>query len=441
MISIKITNAYVLTMDDSRSIIEKACVCVENGVISYIGNEEAVAHLEAETIIDAQGNLLMPGIINAHTHVAMNLYKGFADDLHLKEWLEEHIFPVEAQFCTYTNVKIGARLGIMEMIASGTTCFADMYYHIPAIAEVCEELHIRALLGQAIIDFKAPDFHTPQEAIAATKNLIEQYKNHALIRVIPAPHSPYTCSKELLRKSRELALEYNIPLHIHIAETSAEYATSLELHKKTPVQYLHSFDFFAGKTIAAHCVYVSEEDTAILSQASVHVVHNPQSNMKLVSGIAPVQHFIEAGVNVALGTDGAVSNNALDMFQEMKIAALLQKLNQSNATVLPAEELVYMCTRGAAKALDLDNEIGSIEVGKKADIIMININQPHLMPLYSIYSHIVYAMQGHDVDTVIIDGTIVYLHKQFTLLNPIDAMIDAQIVANSIYDWQQTRKR
>jgi len=441
MISIKITNAYILTMNETFQIIEHGCICIENDIITYIGDESAVSHLEADTVIDAQGNLVMPGLINGHTHAAMSIYKGMADDMPLKEWLEHHIFPTESEFCTKENVETGARLGIMEMIMSGTTCFADMYYFTPTIAEVCKQMGIRALLGQAVLDFKAPDFDTPVQAIEATQELIIKYANHSLVKIIPAPHSPYTCSAEILQQCRKLANEYTIPLHIHVSETIAEYNTSLATHNLTPVQYLNSLGMFDGKTIAAHCVYISDEDRYILAEKRVHVVNNPQSNMKLVSGISPVPLLLQADIPVCLGTDSSVSNNSLDMFQEMKVAALIHKLNQSDASVLPARDIVYMCTRGAAKVLGIDHKVGSIEVGKQADIILVNINQPHLVPLYSIYSHIVYAMQGHDVDTVIINGAIVYLQKQFQLVDPIETMIDAQMIANAIMQRKSEREQ
>lgn len=441
MISIKITNAYIVTMNDSFSIIENGCICVENDIITYIGDEAAVSHLEAQTVIDAQGNLLMPGLINGHTHAAMSIYKGMADDMPLQEWLEHHIFPTESEFCTQQNVEIGTRLGIMEMIMSGTTCFSDMYYFTPTIAEVCKSMGMRAILGQAILDFKAPDFDTPMQAIEATKNFVETHKNNPLVQIIPAPHSPYTCNAEVLQACRKLANDFDVPLHIHVSETIAEYNTSLAAHNLTPVQYLHSLGMFNGKTIAAHCVYISDEDRQILAQQKVHVVNNPQSNMKLVSGISPVPLLLQANIPVCLGTDSSVSNNSLDMFQEMKVAALIHKLNHSDASVLPAKDLVYMCTRGAAKVLGIEHITGSLEVGKKADILLVNINQPHLVPLYSVYSHIVYAMQGHDVDTVIINGTIVYLQKQFQLIDSIETMIDAQIIANAILERKIEREK
>lgn len=433
-ISIKITNAYILTIDENFTVIENGCICIENDIITYIGPIEAVEELEAETIIDAQGNLVMPGLINGHTHAAMSIYKGMADDLPLHEWLEEHIFPTESKFCTAENVAVGTRLAIMEMIMSGTTCFADMYYFTDTIASICKEMGMRAILGQAILDFKAPDFDTPQQAISHTKEMIQKYEHDELVHVIPAPHSAYTCSADVLQSCRNLANEFNIPIHIHVSETIAEYNTSLATHNQTPVQFLDDLGILKGKTIAAHCVYISDEDRNILSRNKVSVINNPQSNLKLVSGVSPVPLLLESNINVSIGTDSSVSNNSLDMFQEIKVAALIHKLNNSDATVLPARDLVYMITRGAAKNLGIDNITGSLEVGKKADLLIVNINQPHLMPLYNMYSQIVYAMQGHDVDTVIINGKCMYLQKQFIDIDIIDTMVDAQIIANSIID-------
>jgi len=433
-VDIKIENALIVTVNNDNQIIYDGCVCIQNGIICAIGTAEECENFNADTVIDAQGNLVMPGLINAHTHAGMHIYRGMADDLPLQKWLEEFIFPTEAKFCTKENVAIGTRLAILEMIKNGTTCFADMYYFEDVVAEVCDEMHMRAVLGQAIIDFPAPDFKTPQETLSHLDSVIEKYKTHPRVSVIPAPHSPYTCHTETLQAARELANKHNVHMHIHLSETELEYNDSINDHDKTPTEYLEDIGALNGKTIAAHCVYISEHDREIILQKNVGVVNNPQSNLKLVSGISPVPLMKELNINIGLGTDSAVSNNSLDMFQEMKVASLIHKLNNGNPTVLPAEEIIRMATIEGAKVLGIDNQVGSLEVGKQADIIIINLNQPHLVPLYNPYSQIVYAIQGNDVDTVFIDGTIVYQNKTFMVGDTLDIMCDAQIVANQVKD-------
>lgn len=433
-IDLKIEHAFIVTVNQSDDILYDATLCVQNGVIVAIGSYEEYKDISADTIIDAQGNVVMPGLINTHTHVGMSIFRGMADDLPLQTWLNDYIFPTEAQFCTRENVAIGTQLSILEMIQGGTTCFADMYYFEDTVAEICNTMGIRAVLAQAIVDFPAPDFENPHATLESLDTTISLYKNNSRISVIPGPHSPYTCSLKILQQARTLANKHNVPLHIHVSETQHEYTQNLEKYSQTPIEYLAQHNIFSGKTIAAHCVYMSEHDREILSQHAVGVVNNPQSNLKLISGIAPVPLMKEADIPVALGTDSAVSNNSLDMFQEMKTAALIHKLNNANPTVLPAKEIVRMATIDGANVLGIDDKVGSIEIGKQADIIIININQPHLVPLYSIYSHIVYAMNRHDVDTVFVDGVCLYQNKQFTLADPLEIMINAQTIANAIQE-------
>ncbi len=432
LVDLKIENGIIVTVDSDNKIIYDGCICVQNGMICAIGTNEECKDIDAETVIDAQGNLIMPGLINTHTHAGMNIYKGMADDLPLQKWLYDYIFPTEAEFSTKENIITGTELAIFEMLQTGTTCFADMYYFEDSVAEVCDKMHIRAVLGQAIIDFPAPDFQNSNESLAAIEKMIEKYKNHPRIDIIPAPHSMYTCKKETIQKARELANKHNLPIHIHVSETEFEYNESLKNHDKTPTEYLDEIGALDGKTLAAHCVYISEHDREILSKKNVGVANNPQSNLKLVSGIAPVPLMKELNVTVALGTDSVVSNNSLDMFQEMKMAALIHKLNNGNPTVLPAEEVVRMATIDGAKALEIDNLVGSLEVGKQADIIIINLNQPHLTPLYNVYSQIIYAVNGNDVDTVFVDGAMLYQNKQFMVGNVMDTMLNAQIIANQV---------
>ena len=433
-IDLKIEHAYIVTLNKSDEILFDSTICIHNGAIIAIGSYEECSDYNADTIIDAQGNLVMPGLINAHTHAGMSIYRGMADDLPLQTWLNDYIFPTEAEFCTRENVAIGTQLAILEMIQSGTTCFADMYYFEDTVAEICNTMGIRAVLAQAIIDFPAPDYNTPQDTLNFLRKTIPLYKDNSRISIIPGPHSPYTCSPEILQEARTIANTNNTPIHIHVSETHQEYTLCLEKHKKTPIEKLEEQGIFNGKTIAAHCVYVSEHDRDILAKRQVGVINNAQSNLKLVSGVSPVPNMKEAHITVALGTDSAVSNNSLDMFQEMKTAALIHKLNNANPTVLPAKEIVRMATIESARVLGVDKQVGSLEIGKQADIIIININKPHLVPLYDIFSHIVYAMSGHDVDTVFVDGVCLYQNKQFTFADPLEIMINAQTIANTIQE-------
>lgn len=431
-IDIKIEHALVITIDSQDTILYDGAVCIHNGMIVAIGTTEECKEYDAETIIDAQGNILMPGLINAHTHAGMSIFKGMADDLPLQSWLQDKIFPAEANYCTRENMEIATKLSIIEMIQSGTTCFGDMYYFSDVVADVCDRLHMRAVIAQAVIDFSAPDYKTPTDTLEALEKAIPVINKHPRITLIPGPHSPYTCSADIMQKCRALANKHALPLHIHVSETQQEYNTSLETFGKTPVETLHDLGMFSGKTIAAHCVYISEHDREIFTKHAVGVVNNAQSNLKLVSGVAPVHLMKEVGIPVALGTDSVVSNNSLDMFTEMKVAALIHKLNSANAAALPAKEIVRMATIDGARVLGIDQHVGSLEVGKQADMILININQAHLVPLYDVYSHLVYAVKGSDVDTVFIDGTCVYQNKHMLVTDVLECMIAAQTIANTI---------
>lgn len=441
MIDYKIINAYIVTMNSEFSIIENGCVCIENDTIVHICETGESLDIEAETVIDAQGNLLLPGFINAHTHAGMSIFKGYADDLPLKTWLFDYVFPVEAQFLCHENVNIGSSLAILEMIASGTTCFVDMYYFVEETAQLCEKIGMRAILSHPIVDFPVADAKSPEEALQMLETLMQNYENHNLVHIIPAPHSIYTCSAEIFKKARALANKYQTPLNTHLSETMEEYNNCIEQHGKTPIEYLNDLGCFEGKTITAHCVYVSEHDREILATKQVSAVNNMQSNLKLVCGISPVPALLESGVKVCFGTDSAVSNNSLDMYTEIKTAALMHKYNSGNATTLHAQQTVFMTTRGAAECLGIDHLCGSIEIGKKADLQIVNINQIHAVPLYNIYSHIVYALSGGDVDTVFINGKCVYLHKQFQGIDAFEVMVRAQELANEIIEYQLTNRK
>jgi len=429
---ILIKNALIVTIDKDERIFDNGSIIISGNKIVAIGDAGIEQDYSPVKTIDAKGNIVMPGLINSHTHIAMTIFRGMADDMPLQKWLNEFIFPAEAKFLNAKNIKIGAELAIYEMIRFGTTCFADMYYFEDEIARICERIGIRCLLSEGILDFPVPNNPTPQSALDFTERQIEKYKHSQRINFAFGPHSPYTCSEEWLKKGRELANKHNVPYHIHLSETSHEYENCIETKGVTPLQNLDKMGCLDGKTIAAHCVYFSEEDVALMVKKNVSVVNNPQSNLKLVSGVAPVPFMQKAGGNVALGTDGAVSNNSLNMFTEMKVAALIHKLNHHDPTAGNAKDIVKMATINGARALSLEDITGSIEIGKCADIIIIDINQAHAQPLYNVYSQIVYALCGHDVDTVIVDGKILMEKKQYCCGNPDTIIEKVKILAKEI---------
>lgn len=433
-VELKIINCYVVTVDSNNTVFENGCIVVNNGKIVDIGDASIALNYESEQLIDAQGCVVIPGLVNAHNHAAMTIYRGMADDLPLQEWLHEHIFPTEAKFTTKESVRTGTQLAAIEMLKSGTTTFTDMYYFEDEVAKVCKEYGIRGVLSQAIIDFPAPDFPTSAATLQYTEDLMQKYSDDEYVTIIPGPHSPYTCQPETLKKARALANKYDSVLSIHLSETWGEYDNAIKETGNTPVKNLEEMGLLDGKTLAAHCVFVSEDDVKLMLKHNVAAVNNPQSNLKLVSGIAPVPMMKDNGIVVALGTDGVVSNNNLDMFEEMKTAALIHKMNNNNPTALNAQTMLRMATVDGARALGMQDKIGSLEAGKCADMVLININQPHLMPLYNIYSQLVYAVKGHDVDMVIVNGKIVMDNKKVVAADELQVMIDAQIIANQIID-------
>lgn len=387
---------------------------IEKGYLEIAGHEiRQVAEGQApeggyERIIDGTNLVALPGLVNAHTHAAMTLLRGYADDMPLMEWLEQKIWPLEAKL-TGEDVYWGTMLAIVEMIRSGTTCFADMYFFMDRAAEAADRTGIRALLSRGLIGV-GPD---GEKALAESRELIRQWNksDHGRVRFNLGPHAPYTCPPEYLRQVADLAGELGVGMHIHLAETASEAADSLSTYGLTPVAHLDSLGLFEHPVLAAHCVHLTEEDIEILARKGVRVAHNPESNMKLASGIAPVPRLLQAGVAVALGTDGASSNNNLDMMQEMHSCALLHKVNSMDPTVIPAYQALKMATVHGAQALGLADAIGTLEPGKKADLILVRVDGPHCIPRYDIIANLIYAGQASDVDTVIIDGRII-MHKR-----------------------------
>jgi len=389
-------------------------------------------HLEAEQIIDGHEGLAMPGLINAHTHAAMSLFRGWADDLPLEKWLKEYIFPAEKKLVNEDFVYWGALLACAEMIACGTTTFADGYFFEEKVAQAAELAGMRAVLGQGILDFPTPDAPNPALALTRAARFMENFRNSKLITPALFPHASYTCSPDLLRCCGDLAERYGVPLIIHLAETKSELAEVSKKYGLTPGRHLHKLGLLASNLIACHCVWLDEEEMDLLAEKGVKVVHNPESNMKLASGVAPIPDLLARGVVVGLGTDGCASNNNLDLFQEMDTAAKLHKVFRLDPTVMPAEVVLHMATLGGAKVLGMEEEIGSLAVGKKADIIILDLDRPHWQPIYNIVSHLVYTAMGADVRHVIINGQIIMKDRQILTLDIEEISKAAKIWSNRV---------
>lgn len=401
-------HAYVLTMDAGFRLIEDGAVAVENGQVMAVGaSAEVAARYPDWPRENLQGKALMPGLVNCHTHLPMSLFRGMADDKELMDWLTHYIFPVEAAALNPEFVRWGTRLSLWEMLRGGTTSLVDMYMFESVIAEECERVGIRAVLGQALLDFPTPEFSHWEAMIEGTRWLVERYRNHPLIVPALGPHSPYTVSPEHLRECQKLSEEWNCPVVIHLAETRSEHDRVLSERGQPPVTYLDGLGLLSRRTIAAHVVWPEEAEIPLLAQRGVGVGHCPQSNAKLASGIAPVVKMIRAGVHVGLGTDGCASNNDLDLWQEMQTANFLQKLHCQDATVLSAAETLRMATIEGARAAHLDHLVGSLEVGKRADMIVVRLDGSHQIPVYDPVSQLCYATKSSDVEKVYIEGKLV----------------------------------
>ncbi len=416
--TILIKNPYIL----SDSIKKESILIVDNKI------EEISTKLsdnDAEIIIDAEDKIAMPGLVNTHTHVAMTLLRGVGDDQELQTWLNEYIWPKEAKL-TDELVYSASRLAMAEMIKTGTTTFNDMYFFMEQTAKAVEESGLRAVLGYGMIDLF--DDEKRKSELNVTKNLIKNCHNTAneRITVAVAPHSPYTCSEELLRQSAQMANKNDLNLHIHVSETKKEVDDLKNQRNQTPFEYLDDIDFLNDKTIAAHGVWTTDEEMKILNEKNVSIAHNPSSNMKLASGIAPIQKYLDNDINVSIGTDGVSSNNNLDMFSEMKLTPLLQKVDTLNPKVIPTNETIKMATENGAKALNLNT--GKLEKDKLADIVLLNVNVPHMLPLRNPLSNVVYSALGNDVDTVICDGEIILENKELTKINEAEIMEDIKEV-------------
>jgi len=420
------TGRYVVTMDAQRRVIEDGAIAIRGERILAAGAKaEIEKRYEARQRLDRPDAILAPGLISTHTHAAMSLFRGIADDLRLQDWLEHYIFPAEARNVNPDFVRWGTRLGCLEMLLSGTTTFTDMYYFEDVVAEAAKEAGMRGVLGETIIGFPSPDARTPADALTFTDRFLSRFHGDPLIVPAVAPHAIYTNSDETLKACRALANRHGAPLEIHLSETKRENEESLAKRKATPTQALDALGFFNGRTIVAHAVWVDEADLAILKARGVGIAHCPSSNMKLASGVAPVTRMLALDLAVGLGPDGpAGSNNDFNMFEEMDLAAKLQKVFTGDPRTLPATAAVEMATIRGARALGMEKEIGSLEPGKRADLISIRLDRPNAVPLYNVYSQMVYALKGSDVEDVMVNGKLLVKDAQALTLNA--AQIEAK---------------
>ena len=417
-VSLVVTHGTVITMDGAGRVVADGAVAIDGPDIVGVDTTEAIAARFIGTdTIDAGGQVVMPGLVNTHTHAPMVLYRGLADDLALMDWLTKYIFPAEAGTVSPEFVRDGTRLAALEMIRSGTTTFADMYYFEETIAREVKVAGLRGVLGQTVIQFPVADAKTPAEALARAEVFIGEFKGDPLVTPAVAPHAVYTLDGATLTAARALARRHGVPTLIHLAETRDEATTSQERFGASPVAYLDTLGFLGAGVLAAHGVWVSEAESALLRARGVGVSHNPESNMKLASGIAPVMMYLKQGVALGLGTDGAASNNDLDMFEAMRTASLLQKVATGDPRALGARAALEMATIGGARALGMADRIGSLEPGKRADLVVVGMTAARQTPLYDPVSHLVYSTRGDDVRTTIVHGRVLMRDRQVLTLD------------------------
>lgn len=431
-------NANVLTMNGQLQQFDNGAVAVRGENIVRVGPEsDLLKAYTAEQVMDCGGKVLMPGLVNAHTHVPMTLLRGLADDLRLDVWLMGYMMPVEREFVSPDFVRLGTLLACAEMIRSGITSFADMYYYEEEVAKATADAGMRGLCAQTVLKFPSPDAQFFEESLAAARDFIERWKGHPLIIPSVAPHAPYTCTEEILRSTAALAAEFDVPLHTHLSETALEVENMRREQGMPVIPYVKKQDLFEAKVLAAHCVHIDEGEIRTLQRAGAGVAHNPASNLKLASGIAPVKRMLELGLNVGIGTDGPASNNDLDMFEEMRLAALLAKGATGDPTVLPAQTALLMATRLGAQAMHIGHFTGSLEAGKRADLILVDLSPLHNAPRFhhdphGTYSQIVYAAKSTDVTDVMINGRWVMRDQKLLTLDADDLVHHAQEYAHKI---------
>jgi len=432
-VSLIVTGGAVVTMDASHRVLSPGSVAVDGRDIIAVGRPaDILGRFDPADIVDASGDVVLPGLVNTHTHAPMVMYRGLADDLALMDWLQKYIFPAEAKTVSPEMVRVGTRLAALEMIQSGTTTFADMYYFEEEVGRVARAAGLRGVLGETIIGFPSPDAKTPAESLTRTEAFITECAGDALITPVPAPHATYTLDEASLVAARELADRYGVPILIHLAETEDEVGIIRQRHQLTPTAWLESIGFLGPSVVAAHCVWLTDDDIAILKRHGAAVSHNPESNMKLASGVAPIPKYLAAGIHVGLGTDGAASNNDLDMFEAMRQAAFLHKLATRDPQAVPATAALEMATIGGARALGLDRKIGSIEPGKRADLIVVSMRGARQTPMYNPISHLVYISKGDDVRTTIVGGRILMRDRRMATLDEAVVLADANALAEKV---------
>jgi 5-methylthioadenosine/S-adenosylhomocysteine deaminase len=432
-IDLLIYGGKALLMDDQNSCLDNAGIAVNASSIIDIGKkEEIIKKYQSKKTIDAHDALIMPGFVNTHTHAAMTCFRGIADDLELMDWLNNYIFPAEAKNVNPHLAYWGSLLACAEMIKSGTTTFCDMYIFEDETARAAKEAGMRCLIGEVLFDFPSPSCKIPEEGLAYTRMLAEKWQDDPLINIIVEPHALYTCSPALFEDAKKIADDYHLMLGVHLLENQSELRQLQNKFGKSAVSFLEETGCLNERLLAFHCVDFSEEDIKLFADHGCKVSHNPASNMKLASGVAPVPEMIKAGITVGLGTDGCASNNTLDMIREMSTAAKLHKVARLDPTVMDAQTVVRMATLNGARALGMSHVTGSLEVGKKADIIILDLNKPHLTPIYNQYSHLVYAAGGADVDCVIINGQVVMEGRRLLTLNEKEIMNEVRKIAVKI---------
>jgi 5-methylthioadenosine/S-adenosylhomocysteine deaminase len=434
-LDILIRGGKLLTMADRTEILQDPLIGIRDGRIIFVQTlkDRTPAHHAAREVIDASGRLIMPGLVNTHTHVPMVLFRGLADDLPLMKWLNDHIFPAEARFINRNTVYSGSMLGIAEMILSGTTTFCDGYFYEDEVARAAIDAGMRGVVAQGFIDFPTPEKDSKTDHKTIAENFVDRWCGRSKL-ITPALicHSPYACSPETLQAIKAVARNKGVSFLIHLSETAEEVSLIMQRYGKRPARHLHDLDLFDPSTIAAHCIWLNEEELDLLAAGHVKVAHDPESNMKLGAGVAPVPAMLRRGIEVGLGTDGSASNNNLDLFGEMSMTARLHKAFATDPTVLKAEQVVQMATIGGARVLGMADRIGSIEAGKCADIILIDLNKPHLTPRYSPCSHLVYAASGADVVTSIIDGRVVMKDRHLLTIDLPEVMDEVRRIAGVI---------
>jgi 5-methylthioadenosine/S-adenosylhomocysteine deaminase len=442
-IDLIVKGSHIVTMDAAGRVIENGAVAIDEGIILAVGNAADIeASYSAVETLDGGQRVVMPGLVNGHSHAAMTLLRGVADDLALMDWLQNYIFPAEVQFVDTEFVRIGTELACWEMIRGGTTTFVDMYYYPDTISEVVDSCGMRALISATVIDQRSPDAENAADSIAKGNGYIERWQDkNSRITPILGPHANYTLNADQLRATRAAAMNHGVPVSIHVSESPYELQYSQDTYGMTSIDFYESIGFFDGPTIAAHVVWPTDKEIPVLASRKVGVIHNPTSNMKIASGVAPIAKMLEAGVRVGLGTDGAASNNDLDMWEEMRLASFLQKVDRMDPEVLPATTVLGMATIGGATAIGLGDKVGSLEVGKRADLIQVAFEDVHHVPTFDVISHLVFVSDEQDVASVVVDGKVLMKEREMLTIDTDRVRSEATALAARIQAALQERNQ